>query len=130
MRDDDGEDDRAEDGNLDEVAESDSQDVAEEIAEQVGYVPIDRAEQQHPQGERTRKEHADRRVESEPAPARHDADRERRADGGHGTPDVQGCADDVGDDETRERRMADRIADEGEALQHDEGPHDRAYHPD
>ena len=40
--------------------------------------------------------------------------------------DVQRDPGEIGDDEPRERGVADRIADEREALEHDEGAHHRA----
>ena len=46
------------------------------------------------------------------------------ADGRDGPADVERPAQHVGDDEARERRMADRIADERQALE----DHERAHH--
>src|SRR4029078_8596891 len=44
--------------------------------------------------------------------------------------DAAWVMDDVGRDDARERRVADRIADEREALEDDERPDDRADDPD
>ena len=77
-REDDGQDDRAEHRDLDQVARPDAEDVAEQVAEQIGDVAVDRAEQHHPERERPGEQHADRRVEPQPAAARDQPDRERR----------------------------------------------------
>ena len=127
---DDGQHDPAEHRDLDQVRDPDAEHVAEQIAQEIGDVAIDRAEQHHAERERAGEQHADRRVEPKTATARDEPDRKGGRDGRDRPAEVQGRADDVGDDQSRERGVADGVADEREALEDHEGAHDRAHDPD
>ena len=123
-------DDAPERGDLEDVGRGDPEDVAEQVAEQVGDVALDRAEQDDAEGEHPGEQDADGGIEAErPAPG-DDADRQCRPDRGDRPADVQRDAEDEGDDQARERRMADGVADEREAAQDDERAHHRADDPD
>ena len=106
------------------------QDVAEEVAEQVGHVALDRAEQEHAERERPREQDADRGIEAQVAPPRDHADRQGGRDRRDRPADVERDPDEIGDDQARKRGVADGVADERQSLEDDEGAHHGAHDAD
>ena len=107
----------------------DPEDVAEEVAEQVRDIALDRAEQDDAEGEHPGEQDADGGIEAERPTPGDDADRECRPDRGDRPADVQRDAEDEGDDQPRERGMADGVADERQPAQDHERAHHRADDP-
>ena len=95
-----------EDQQRDEVLGADREHVAQQERPQVRDVPVDRAEQEHAEGERPGEQHADRGVLADARALRHPADREGGAHGGDRRADVERDAEHVRDDDARERRHA------------------------